>query len=196
MLKLEEIDFTEFKNDIYKYYLELFPKNERRTLRQIEIPYTKNIMKLVKILDDDITVGFLIYNTLQENKYIQLDYFAIFKEFQNKKYGTEAIKIFKKFFKEYDGIYGEIEKAGLGQDELDNKKRERRIKFWENLGFELLDFDLELFGVIYTPCIFKLKDIKVDCDEIMNSAFEIYRALLGEEKVRKNCKVIKDSYSN
>lgn len=194
MLKLIEIDFKEFKKSIYPYYLELFPKDERKSLKNIELSYLKGITKLVKIVDDNITVGFLIYNTLDGNKYVQLDYFAIFKEFQNKKYGTKAIKVFKDFFSKYNGIYGEVEKKGLGKDEKENYIRDKRIKFWESLGFNLFDFDLELFGVIYSPCILMLKDVDIDYDEIMESAFEIYISLLGEKKVKKNCKIIKDSY--
>ena len=140
MLKLVDIDFKTFKKEIYPYYLELFQKDERKSLKQIEVPYLNGISKLISIKDNDKTVGFLIYNTLDGNKYVQLDYFAIFKEFQNKKYGTEAIKILKEFLKDYNGVYGEVEKAGLGQDEEENKKRDRRIKFWENLGFQLFDF--------------------------------------------------------
>lgn len=195
MLKLIQIDFEKFKKEIYPYYLELFPKNERKSLKNIEKSYLKDITKLVKIVDDNTTVGFLIYNTLPDNKYVQLDYFAIFKEFQNKKYGSTAIKLFKDFFDDYNGIYGEVEKAGLGINEKENKIREKRIKFWEKLGFQLFDFDLELFKVIYSPCILKIKDIKLDNDEIIESAFKIYNALLGEKRVNKNCKVIKDSYS-
>ena len=193
MLKLIDIDFKTFKKEIYPYYLELFPKDERKSLKQIEVPYLNGISKLISIKDNDKTVGFLIYNTLDGNKYVQLDYFAIFKEFQNKKYGTEAIKILKEFLKDYNGVYGEVEKAGLGQDEEENKKRDRRIKFWENLGFQLFDFDLELFGVIYSPCILMIKDVDVDYDEIMKCAFEIYVSLLGEDKVNKKCRIIKDS---
>lgn len=195
MLKLVQIDFKEFKKEIYPHYLELFPKSERKSLKNIETPYLKGITKLVKIVDDNTNVGFLIYNTLDSNKYVQLDYFAIFKDFQNKQYGSKAIKLFKDFFNNYNGIYGEIEKAGLGIDENENKIREKRIKFWESLGFELFDFDLELFKVIYSPCILKIKDIELNSDEVMESAFEIYNALLGEEKIKKNCRVIKDSYS-
>lgn len=191
MLKLISIDFKEFKKNIYHYYVELFPEDERKSLKNIENNYLKGITKLVSIMDDNITIGFLIYNTLEGNKYVQLDYFAIFKEFQNKKNGTQAIKAFKENSKEYNGIYGEVEKAGLGLDETENNKRERRIKFWKNLGFELFDFDLELFDVIYSPCILKIKDIKLDYDEVMKSAFEIYEALLGKEKVKKRCKIIR-----
>ena len=193
MLKLIEIEFKEFKRVIYPHYLELFPKSEQKSLKDIKKPYLKGITKLVKIMDDDIIVGFLIYNTLTNNQYVQLDYFAIFKEFQNKQYGSKAIQQFQKFFHEYNGIYGEVEKAGLGKTETENKIREKRIKFWESLGFELLNIDLELFKVIYSPCILKIKDIELDNDEIMKSAFEIYNALLGEKSVKKNCRIIKGS---
>ena len=194
-MKLIEISFKEFKKNIYPYYLKLFPKEERKCLKDIEIPNKKGITKIVKIVADMTTVGFLIYNTLPNNKYVQLDYFAIFKEFQNKKYGTEAIKEFKTFFSDYNGIYGEVEKMGLGSDEAENRIREKRIKFWTMLGFELFDFDLELFKVIYSPCLLKTKDIKIDYDEVIDSAFEIYIALLGKEKIKKNCRIIRDSYS-
>lgn len=194
MLRLTEINFKEFKKEIYPKYVKLFPKNERKSLYYIKKPYLKGITKLVKIVDDDTTVGFLIYNTLPNNKYVQLDYFAIYKQFQNKKYGSKAIKLFKEFFHDYNGIYGEVEKIGLGKNEEENKIREKRIKFWESLGFQLFDFDLELFKVIYSPCILKTKEFELDEDEVMKSAFEIYNALLGEKNVSKNCKVLIDSY--
>lgn len=60
---------------------------------------------------------------------VLLDYFAIYKEYQNKKYGTKAIEIFKSFFQAYDGVYGEIEKNGLGKNAEENKIREKRIQF-------------------------------------------------------------------
>lgn len=76
---------------------------------------------------------------------------------------------------------------------MENKIREKRVRFWKNLGFEFLDIDLKMFHVIYSPCILKIKDIELDCDEIMKYAFELYDALLGEKRVRKNCMIMKDS---
>lgn len=194
MLKLVQIDFKEFKKEIYPYYLDLFPKDERKSLTSLKALYEKGLNKIVKIVDDETPVGFLIYNTVKNNKYILLDYFAIFSEYQNKQYGSKAIKLFKNFFTDYNAIYGEVEKQGCGSDEKENIIREKRIKFWKKLGFELLNVDLELFGVLYSPCILKLKDIELNEDEIMKSAFEIYIAIHGEEKAKKKCKIINDSY--
>lgn len=193
MVKLVTISFDEFKEEIYPYYLELFPKNERKSLNSIEKPYLKSITKLVKIVDGDTTVGFLIYNTIPDIKYVQLDYFAIFKKYQNQKYGSQAIFLFKDYFKDYYGIYGEVEKLGYGKTQEENNIRKKRIKFWENLGFTMLDVDLCLFDVVYTACIYKITDKELDTDDIIDSAFKIYMALIGEKRVNDNCRVIKDN---
>lgn len=193
MLALVAIDYKEFKKEIYSHYVKLFPKTERKSLKNIKRNYLKGITKLIKIMDDDIVVGFLIYHTLDQNPYILLEYFGIFQEFQNQQYGSKTVKVLKTFFKNYKGIYGEVEKIGFGKDEMGNKIREKRVRFWKNLGFEFLDIDLKMFHVIYSPCILKIKDIELDCDEIMKYAFELYDALLGEKRVRKNCMIMKDS---
>lgn len=190
MLQLTEIDYKEFKNTIYKYYEELFEKEERQPLHILKKLYEKGILKFVKIVDQDINVGFLIYATTSDNPYVWLDYFAIFKEYQNKKYGTEAIKIFKNYFKGYDGIYGEIEALGLGKNDSENKIREKRFKFWKNLGFELLNIDMNLFGVIYSACVLKLTDINRQNKDILNYGFHLYEAVMGKKEIEKKCFIV------
>ena len=56
----------------------------------------------------------------------------------------------------------------------------------------MLDVDLCLFDVVYTACIYKITDKELDIDDVIDSAFEIYIALLGEKKVKNKCKVIKN----
>ncbi len=190
MLELISITYKQFKQEIYYHYLELFPKDERKTLKDLEKQYKDNILKFAKIVNHN-TIGFLIYETIENNPLVLLDYFAIFPEYQNQKYGSKAIEVFKTFFATYDGIYGEIEKNGLGKNEEENQIRARRINFWQNLGFVLLETDLELYKVIYSPCILKLKNISYSEEEIINYAFQIYNALFGEKKIEKNCRILK-----
>ncbi len=191
-MKLKEIDFFEFQKDVYKHYIELFPKGERQPVSLLQKLFLEGTIKFVKIKDKEIDVGFLIYVTTLNNPYVWLDYFAIYKEFQNKRYGTEAIKVFKTFFKEYDGIYGEIETLGYGETEEENKIRERRLSFWKNLGFELLNIDMNLFGVIYSSCVLKLKAVKRENNEIIKYGFQLYEAVMGKNSIEKNCFVIEN----
>lgn len=141
-------------------------------------------------MDEEVNVGFLIYVTVLNNPYVWLDYFAIYKEYQNKKYGTKAIKIFKKFFANYDGIYGEIEKVGFGKADKENQIRAKRLKFWESLGFELLNIDMNLWDVVYSSCVLKLSNVQRNNEEILKYGFALYEAVMGKEKVEKNCFII------
>lgn len=179
MLNIIEVDFLEFKEKLYSYYVELFPEDERQPLSLLEKLYTEGIIKFVKISDEEINVGFLIYVTTKNNPYVWLSYFAIFKEYQNKKYGTKAINLLKEHLNNYDGIYGENEK--------ENQIRANRSKFWTNLGFEIMDIDVELYGVIYSPCVLKLNDSKISNQDIVNYGMMLYKATLGEELFNKTC---------
>jgi len=192
MVSLKEIEFKEFQSDILKYYEELFPKDERQPLPLLQKLYQEGVLKFVKIINDAITVGFLIYVTMPNNPYVWLSYFAIYKEFQNKKYGTEAIKVFQDFFEEYDGIYGEIESIGFGDTEEENRIREKRLKFWQNLGFQLLNIDMRLFDVVYSACVLKFNDVKRNSEEILKYGFMLYEAVMGKDEIEKNCFVIEN----
>lgn len=190
-INLKEIDDKEFKRDVYKYYVELFAEDERQPLELLKKLFEEGNLKFVKIMDNEVNVGFLIYVNTQNNPYVWLDYFAVYKEFQSKKYGTDAIKQFKNFFSNYDGIYGEIEKLGLGQNEEENRIREKRFKFWSNLGFELLNIDVYLYEVVYSSCVLKLKEnVKTSNREILDYGFKLYETVMGKESVEKNCFIL------
>ncbi len=190
MIKLEEVDYKFFKDNIYEYYVELFPEDERQPLKLLEKLFQENILKFMTIMKDNISVGFIIYVTIKDNPYVWLDYFAIYKQFQNKSLGSNAIKRLKKYFNDKSGIYGEIEKIGKGNTEEENNTRLKRAKFWESLGFEFLDYDLDLYDVLYTPCVLKLDNSKYSDKEILEYGFSIYKQVQGEENLKKHCFVI------
>lgn len=190
MLKLKEIHFLKFEENVYNYYTDLFPEDERKPLNMLEVLYNNGILKFVEIMDDEINVGFFIYVTIENNPYVWLDYFAIYKEYQNMKYGTKTVKLLKDFFEHYDGVYGEIEKVGYGSTEEENRIREKRVKFYINLAFDILDIDLCLFDVVYSPCVLKIKNTNVSDKDILDYGMKIYKAVIGEERYNENCFVI------
>ena len=95
-MELININFKEFREDVYQKYIEIFPEEERKTLETIERNYNKNITRFIKIAEENKLIGFFIMNSIENNRYMQLDYFAILPEYQNKGYGTKAIKELKK----------------------------------------------------------------------------------------------------
>ncbi len=192
-MELINIDYKEFKAEIYQKYIEIFPEEERKTLEAMEKNYNKNITRFIKIDEEKELIGFCIMNSIENNRYMQLDYFAILPEYQNKGYGTKAIKELEKVVQNYDAIFVEIEKLGYGANTAENEIREKRAKFYERLGFHKLDTNLKWFNSLFLSVYYlKLNDNLIyDEEEILNNIFEIYYNVHGRKKVNENCEIIK-----
>lgn len=192
-MKLININFKEFKEEVYQKYIEIFPEEERKTLETIERNYNKNITRFIKIDEENKLIGFFITNSIENNRYMQLDYFAILPEHQNKGYGTKAIKKLKKVVPNYDAIFVEIEKLGCGANKAENEIRQKRAKFYNRLEFNKLNVDLKWFNSLFLS-IYYLElneNLTYDEKEILNNIFEIYYKVHGKKKVDENCEIIK-----
>lgn len=192
-MELINIDYKEFKAEIYQKYIEIFPEEERKTLEAMEKNYNKNIIRFIKIDEEKELIGFCIMNSIENNRYMQLDYFAILPEYQNKGYGTKAIKELEKVVQNYDAIFVEIEKLCYGANTAENEIREKRAKFYERLEFNKLNVDLKWFNSLFLS-IYYLKlnnNLTYDEKEILNNIFEIYYKVHGKKKVDENCEIIK-----
>lgn len=192
-MELININYEEFKAEIYQKYIEIFPEEERKSLETIEKNYNKNITRFIKIDEEKELIGFCIMNSIENNRYMQLDYFAILPEYQNKGYGTKAIKELEKVVQNYDAIFVEIEKLGYGANTAENEIREKRAKFYERLGFHKLDTNLKWFNSLFLSVYYlKLNDNLIyDEEEILNNIFGIYYKVHGKKKVDENCEIIK-----
>lgn len=188
-MKLKDISIDEFKKEIYSYYLEIFPEDERKTLELIQSSCEKKYTKIIEILYRNELVGFMLLNRVKNKGYAVLDYLAILPQYRNSKFGTKALQILLELEKESRGIFIEIEKVGLGNDTEENLLREKRRNFYEKIGFKKLKFDLFLFDVIYTPYLFS--NIKDDEYMIIDEILNIYEAISGKERIEQNCKILR-----
>lgn len=189
-ISLENINIEEFEKLLYSYYLEIFPKDERKSLELIKSSFNKGYTKIIKITNNTNLIGFMLLNRIKEKEYAVLDYLAILPEYRDRGFGTKALKLLIEKESKNKGIFVEIEKTGLGKSKKDNILREKRQKFYEELGFKKLRFDLILFDVIYMPYIYSNIDIEEDI--IINEVFEIYKAISGKERIKQNCKILKE----
>ena len=188
-IKLKNININKFKKEVYSYYLEIFPEDERKSLELLCLAYERHYTKIIEILYKDEIIGFMLLNKIRDKGYAILDYFAILPQYRNNKFGTKALQILLKQEKENKGVFIEIEKVGFGKDKEDNLLRENRKKFYENVGFKKLNFDLFLFDVLYTPYLFS--NINDNDDIIIDEILNIYEAISGKERIEQNCKIIK-----
>lgn len=190
MIELKNVGIDEFENDVYSYYLDIFPEDERKPLKLIKSSYEKNYTKIIEVLYKNEVAGFMLLNRIKDNGYAVLDYFAILPQYTNNKIGTEALQILLSQEKKSRGIFVEIEKIGFGKDIEDNLLREKRKNFYERIGFKKLSSDLLLFDVIYTPYLFA--NTEDDEDTVISEIFDIYETIIGKERIRRNYKVIKE----
>ncbi len=188
-IKLKDIDIYEFKKEVYSYYLDIFPEDERKPLELLQSSYERHYTKIIEILYKNEIVGFMVLNRVKDKGYAVLDYLAILPQYRNNKLGTKALQMLLEQEKDNRGIFIEIEKVGLGKDAEENLLKANRKKFYEKLGFKKLNFDLYLFGVVYTPYLFS--NIKDNEDMIINEILNIYESISGKERIKQNCKIIK-----
>lgn len=188
-IKLKDIGIDKFEKDVYSYYLEIFPEDERKPLKLIQSSYDKQYTNIIEILYKNKMVGFMLLNRVKDKGYVVLDYLAILPQYRNNKFGTRALQILLEQERETKGIFIEIEKVGLGKDTEENLLREKRRNFYEKVGFKKLNFDLLLFDVIYTPYLFS--NTNGDENMIIDDIFNIYESISGKERIEQNCKVIK-----
>lgn len=185
MIDIVEITINEFKNNIYDKYVNLFPEDEQREWFKIENTYKKGIEKFYKIVLNNEIIGFFMLEKLNDNYPFYLDYFAIFREFQNKGYGSKAIeKLIDKIIGN-NGLIGEIEKVCTN-----NPITIERFHFYSKLGFKKIDSEYLLYNVLYTPIIYINSEniIKEKFDKIF---FDYYLINCGEKETKKNCKMIR-----
>ena len=171
----------------------MYPEEERKSLETMKKNYNKKITSFIKIAEANKLIGFLIMNSVENTRYMQLDYFAILPEYQNKGYGTKAIKELKKVVPNYDAIFVEIEKLGWGANKEENKIREKRAKFYERLDFHKLNANFKWFNSLFLSVYYlKVSENQTyDEKEILNNIFEIYYKVHSKKKVDENCEIIK-----
>lgn len=184
MLEIIEIDIKEFENEIYKEYITLFPEDEQRSWKKITKTYEKGIEKFYKITIDNKTIGFFMLEKAGEEYPYYIDYFGIFREYQNKGYGTEAIKKLLEKICKNEELVIEIEK-----EDNENPLTIKRANFYKKLGFKKANSEYLLYRVEFTPYIYTSKE-NIDKNEINEIMFKYYVINCGEEEVKKNCKII------
>ncbi len=178
-----EIDINEFEKDIYNHYTELFPEEEQRDWDKIQKAYENKIEKFYKIVLENTTVGFFMLERINDEYPYYLDYFGIFKEYQNKGVGTQSIqKLLEKVGKQ--GLYIEIEK-----EDKNNDITLRRAEFYRKLGFKKIDSEYMLYNVLYTPYVYT--EINVSKEDVDKTMFEYYIINCGKKEIKNNCKKIK-----
>lgn len=183
MLDIIEVTIEEFKDTIYDKYVTLFPENEQRYWSKIVKTYNKGIEKFYKITNINETIGFFMIERINTTYPYYIDYFGIFKKYQNNGYGTLAMKKIIELLGN-QGVCFEIE-----QEDETKPHTIQRATLYKKLGFKEIDSTYLLYDVLYTPYIYLNNDItKEQVDKIM---FDYYITNAGINAAKRHCKIIK-----
>ena len=189
--ELKEIRIKEFKKHLYKYYKQLFPKEERKPYMVIKNNVKKGNMQILGIKDKNEYQGFMIITFTKDKQIIYLEYLAILPKYQSKGLGGKSLELLALKYKEKQGIYLEIEKVGEALTKEENEIRKKRQKFYEKNNFEKLEFDIELFGHKFTPYFLKGENLKNSPSlEILNKIKETYEQTMGKKIANKFFKIL------
>ena len=185
MINVIQITIEEFKENIYDKYIGLFPQNEQRNWKKIEKTYNEHIESFYKIVMDNKEIGFFMLEKIDSSHPYYLDYFAIYKEYQNKGYGKRALKYLLENIIKTSGLICEIEK-----EDDNNLTTMKRFDFYKKLGFKKVDSVYSLYDVLYTPIVFLNSPYnKNDIDKLF---FDYYKENQGEKDLKERCKIVNE----
>lgn len=135
--------YLKYLNEINDLYIEAFPKAERKPMDQIIKVCQNGYGRIIPILMDDKFVGMFITLDSDGDNTLLIDYFAIKSDYRGLSLGSKAIELLNKM--ENKTIIIEIEPCVNEASNL--LQRQKRKKFYENLGFRQTDINISWFGV-------------------------------------------------
>ncbi|AZQ58302.1 GNAT family N-acetyltransferase [Maribacter sp. MJ134] len=124
-LNLNNIDDDYFAS-AWGLYEEAFPVYERRTLEAQSCLLENPIYKFDVFIEKNVFIGFVMWWDFEDFQYI--DHFAVTKSLRSKGYGAKILE---------DFIKGNSNPTLLEVELPDSSINNRRIRFYERLGFKL-----------------------------------------------------------
>lgn len=189
-MNVKEFDFKFFNYIVYKEYLNDFPKNERVSISDLKILYINKKISFFGLFDENDNIySYAVF--INNDEYMLLWYFATIKKYRKKGYGTLFLKLLNSMLdnnNSYKGIIIEVENDE--EEMLDNieiKIREKRISFYNNIGFTYLGLVVILFGVEYK--ILVLSNKKINSSSIYETYKQIYYSIRNKDIIDKNLRL-------
>ena len=129
MINLKPVTEEKFSS-IYERLIDAFPYEERRDEVDEKRCFLKSQFNFCEITDDGKSVGLIVFWVFE--RFLFIEHIAINKEIRSKGYGSKAIKLIKTKYN-----LPIILEAEAPETEVQQK----RIKFYENLGFKVNSYD-------------------------------------------------------
>ena len=160
---------------VYNTYMTVdFPADELKPLSHIHTMLKEDIYSCYGFFEGELLKAYA-YIVRVENC-ILIDYLAVLNEYRGRGVGSELMLCLKKLFKGKT-ILIECENVAFAADPFEKHIRQRRIAFYESLGFVLTGISSRLFDAEY---------VILSLPEFKNTALcdfrKLYLAMLKQER--------------
>lgn len=153
-----------------------FPSAELKSLKQINRMFADGYYDVVaqKIKDEVLAYACLYYRETPA----LLDYYAVSEGHRAKGVGSAFLRELLSSPYTQNGILAELEAPAQAVDEKDYALRQRRVRFYERLGFRATGTRAKIFGVSYD-----IYGCGVTGFDIAQSLYEIYRYFVPDKDI-------------
>ena len=129
MINLKPVTEENF-SEVYKRLIDAFPYEERRDERDEKKCFLKSQFNFCAITDDGESVGLVVFWVF--NKLLFVEHIAINKEIRSKGYGSKTLDLIKRKYNL---------PIVLEAEAPETETQQKRIKFYEKLGFKVNSYD-------------------------------------------------------
>lgn len=133
MVVLEIADYRNFTR-VYDDMVLQFPESELKSFEKFISLMKNSDYKLILASDAGKYIGYIMVFFDGADKYLWLDYIAVFKEYHSCGYGGKMLDALGNLFPHTDGVFLEVEKPDVTQENT-----LRRIKFYKKHGAVLVN---------------------------------------------------------
>lgn len=129
MIDLRPVTKENFPS-VYKRLIDAFPYEERRDEADEEKCFLKEQFNFCEIIDNGESVGLIVFWAFES--FLFIEHIAINKEIRSKGYGSKTIDLIKSKYNL---------PIILEAESPETEVQQKRIKFYENLGFKVNSYD-------------------------------------------------------
>ncbi|SHN72172.1 GNAT family N-acetyltransferase [Desulfovibrio litoralis] len=170
---------------IYAHMINDFPPSERPPFEIIEQSLVSGTQKCFIGVKDNEEIGYAMCADAHPNNFVLLNFFAVFQEHRERKFGTAFLQQLFELYKNKAGMFIETETPLCANSSVEEKLIFRRQKFYEKLGVKTFyDLEYSLFDVPMYLNIYPLQKDFAEIKKVASTAItELWRDIVGEEKM-------------
>lgn len=188
-MKLRLITENKLSEEIFADMKKQFPRQELKNFTELnQLLSDEKHYKLAIFYDEETPVGYVFYLV---NNYLWIDYIAVFEKLHSKGYGSKILDTLFEKYSNLKGCFFEVE-----PEDFTNIQTVKRMKFYKNLGCEILDFKYYFpndIKELKLELLYKPFDGKIpDKEEILNEISYVFETIHTNVKSKHSTfKIIK-----